>query len=74
MKTKHKSRRLRRFLRATKAVSALEYAILTGVIVVGGGAALMAFEGNVQTALNSIGVDIQTVAGTVDGGQSLDSN
>ena len=37
MKTaiKHKSRHLRRFLKANEAVSALEYALLVGVIAVG---------------------------------------
>ena len=76
MKTtlKHKSRRFRRFLKANDAVSALEYAILVGVIAVGIGAALMLFETNLTTAITAIGTDIQTMGATVDGGQSLDSN
>ena len=37
--SKHKSRRFRRFLKANEAVSALEYAILVGVIAVAVGAA-----------------------------------
>ena len=62
MTTKHKSRRFRRFLRANEAVSALEYAILVGVVTVGVGAAVVAFEGNIQTALETIGTDVTTTA------------
>ena len=46
---------LGRFVRANKAVSALEYAILVGVIVAGVGAALIAFSGNIKTAISTIG-------------------
>ena len=59
MKTKHRSRRLRRFLRANEAVSALEYAILVGVIAVGVGAALVTFGDNIEAALTGLGTDIQ---------------
>ena len=41
--TKHRSRRFRRFIRANEAVSALEYAVLVGVVVVGIGTALTTF-------------------------------
>ncbi len=61
MKTKHISRRLRAFAKANEAVSALEYAILVGVVVVGIGAALAAFEDQVTAALTAIG---GTVAST----------
>ena len=73
MKMKHVSRRLRRFSKANEAVSALEYAILVGVIAVGIGAALMAFEGNLATAIGLIGADVVTTATSVDT-TSLDSN
>ena len=69
MKTiqQHKSRRFRRFLRANEAVSALEYAILVGAVAVGTGAAITAFSGDVQDALNTIGATIETVdTGTPD--------
>ena len=46
---------LGRFVRANKAVSALEYAILVGVIVTGVGAALLAFSDNIEQALVVIG-------------------
>ena len=57
MKTaiKHKSRRFRRFLKANEAVSALEYALLVGVIAVGVVAALITFGGNIETAITDMG-------------------
>ena len=66
MKTKHISRRLRGFARANEAVSALEYAILVGVIVVGVAAALATFETEIQNALARIGTQVGTtqVTGT----------
>ncbi len=44
-----------RWLRDSKAVSALEYAILVGVIAVAIGAALTTFSGNIDTAMDTIG-------------------
>ncbi len=58
MKTKHRSRRFRRFVRANEAVSALEYAILVGVIAIGIGAALVTFEGKIATALKNVGDNV----------------
>ena len=40
-----RQRRIRRFFRASEAVSALEYAILVGVVAVAIGAALATFSG-----------------------------
>ncbi len=51
----HKSRRFRRFLRANKAVSALEYAILIGVISVAVAAALVTFSTDLEKAIRGIG-------------------
>ena len=62
--SKHKSRRFRRFARANEAVSALEYAILVGVIAVAVGAALVAFGGNVKTAISTIGGKVTSGATT----------
>ena len=63
MKTtkKHISRRLRRFVRATEAVSALEYAVLVGVVAVAIGAALVAFSNDVQTAIANLGDNVAAV-------------
>ena len=57
MKTaiKHKSRRICRFLKANEAVSALEYALVVGVIATGLALALVAFEAEITTALTNIG-------------------
>ena len=67
-KARHTSRRFRRFLRTNKAVSALEYAILVGVIAVGVAAALAAFESEVEAALKTIGDSIgdTTMGTTID--------
>ena len=58
---KHKSRRFRRFARANEAVSALEYAILVGVIAVGMGAAILAFEDQLDGAIEQIGADVANI-------------
>ena len=54
-KAKHTSRRFGRFARANEAVSALEYAILVGVIAVAIGLALTTFSGKISTAMTTIG-------------------
>ena len=64
--SKHKSRRFRRFLKANEAVSALEYAILVGVIAVAVSAAIFTFGTNIKTAIAALGggVAATTSAGT----------
>ena len=57
-KTKHRSRRLRRFARANEAVSALEYAILVGVIAIAIGAALTVFGGQITDTLEKVGKNV----------------
>ena len=56
------TRRFRRFLRATEAVSALEYAILVGVITVAVGAAVTTFSETISDAIDDIGTEITTSA------------
>ena len=58
MNKKHRSRWLCRFARANEAVSALEYAILVGVVAVGVGAAVNTFSGNITDAFQNIGGQI----------------
>ena len=53
---------LYRFVRAEKAVSALEYAILVGVIVAGVGAALLTFSDSIETAIGTMGTAVAEVA------------
>ena len=59
-KTKHISRRFRRLFWANEAVSALEYALLVGVIAVALGAALITFSDSITTALATIGTEVAT--------------
>ena len=63
-KRKHISRRFRRFARANEAVSALEYAILVGVIAVGTGAAVATFSGEISAALAKVGGSMSSVTTT----------
>ena len=60
----HKSRRVRRFLWANEAVSALEYAILVGVIATTIGGALVAFSDTISDALDNIGGTVGSVTVT----------
>lgn len=63
---KHKSRRLRRFVRANEAVSALEYAILVGVIAVAIGAAITIFGADLKSTITEIGDKVDAVStGTI---------
>lgn len=70
MSIQHASRRLRRFLRATEAVSALEYAILVGVITVGIGVAVATFSTDLQTVIEGIGNDVVTRGNLVQQSQA----
>ena len=61
MTRKHRSRRLRRFLRANEAVSALEYAMLVGLMAVVISAALVPFADNIEAVLTQIGSKVGAV-------------
>ena len=54
-------RRAAKFLRSTRAVSALEYAILVGVVAVAIATALGTFSTSITTALGKIGTKISTI-------------
>ena len=69
MQTKQISRRLRRFLKADEAVSALEYAVLVGVVVVGVGTAIFAFSDSVEKAIADVGTAVEK---TGNKAQSID--
>ena len=60
--TKHKSRFFRRFAKADEAVSALEYAILVGVIAVAVGAAIVIFGADLDTAIQAVGDKVAAVS------------
>lgn len=53
-----------RYLRNNRAVSALEYAILVGVIAVAISTALVAFGGNITTSLSAIGGKVAAITGS----------
>ena len=65
--TKHKSRRFRRFLKANEAVSALEYALLVGVIAAGVVAAIVVLEGKIDKAIVKMGQEVNQAVGEVQG-------
>ena len=52
------TKKFARYLRTTRGVSALEYAILVGVIAVAIAAALATFSGQIETAMKTIGDDV----------------
>ena len=64
MNTKHISRRFRRFARANQAVSALEYAILVGVIAVAIAAAMVTFSDDITTSIGAIGDQVDNFTGS----------
>ena len=61
--SKYKSRRFRRFLKANEAVSALEYAILVGVIAVAISAALLTFGESIKDGMGVIGTKVAAPTG-----------
>ena len=65
MKLHYLARRFRRFLRVREAVSALEYAILVGVIAVGIGGALVAFKTEITGAIADIGDVVAEMPGNL---------
>ncbi len=58
---RHYTKEFRHYLRNTKAVSAIEYAILTGVVVAGIGAGVATFVEDMDLLLDNIGESLGTV-------------
>lgn len=52
-------RRCGRFLRCERAVSALEYAVLAGVVIAGVGTAIVAFTDNIETSIANVGTKLE---------------
>ncbi len=61
-------RRSGRFLRSERAVSALEYAVMAGVVIAGVGTAIVAFTGDLTTAIDNMS---NTVSVTAPGAPTL---
>ena len=57
-------RRAGRFLACERAVSALEYAVLAGIVLAGVGAAIVVFAGDIAIAITTLGAQIPTGAAT----------
>ena len=68
MKLKTMLRFLGRFVRAQEAVSALEYAIIVGVVVAGVGGALAVFTGDVEDAIEGVGTKVTGATTSVSTG------
>ena len=64
MKVKSILRAVARFARAKDAVSAMEYAIVVGIVVAGVGGAVWAFTGDVKTAIGTVGKNLGETAKT----------
>ena len=62
-------RQFRRFFSCQKAVSALEYAILAGVVVAVVGAAIATFSNSVSSSIDALGTKISTGTQSVPTGQ-----
>lgn len=63
MKIKRYMKGMLRYLRSTRAVSALEYAILVGIVATAIAAAMATFSTQISTALGTIGTSIGTATG-----------
>ena len=68
MKVRNLFRILCRFMRAREAVSAMEYALVVGIVVAGVGGAVWAFTGDVETAIATIGTKVEQTATTAQSG------
>ena len=67
------ARRFRRFLEATRAVSAIEYALLVGLVAVAVGAAIVTFSDDLQTTITNIGDQVATIDVTGQGPVAADN-
>ena len=58
-----------RYLRGTRAVAAMEYAIIVGVVVVAVGAAMITFQGEIKKLLTGVTADVTTLNTDIDTAQ-----
>ena len=68
MKVKNFLRALARFTRAKEGVSAMEYAIVVGIVVAGVGGAVWAFTDDVETAVDTVGDKLGETSATAQSG------
>ena len=62
---RHYGRYLVRYLRETRGVMAMEYAIIIGVVVVGVGAAVAAFQTDITAFLENVSTDLTKTRASV---------
>ena len=74
MKVKNFLRALARFTRAKEGVSALEYAIVVGVVAAGVGGAVYTFTDTTETAITTIAEKVTAGTGTVETGKLGDTS
>ena len=72
MKVKNILRAVARFTRAKEGVSALEYAIVVGVVVAGIGGSVVAFTDVLQTEMTAIGTGVTAL--DVQDSEALEPN
>ncbi len=63
-----------RYLRGTRAVAAMEYAIIVGVIVVGIGTAVALFQDEITGMINDVTTDLKTTRTSIANDQSSTDN
>ena len=64
-------RHLVRYLRGTRAVAAMEYAIIVGVVVVGVGLAVGLFQDEIVAVIEDVTADLKTTRTTIVKDQKL---
>lgn len=69
--SKQESQCLRRFLEAGEAVSALEYAILVGVVAVALGAAIVTFSDTLADTLTNMATELPNISIKTDAGKDI---
>ena len=62
------------YLRSTRAVAALEYAIIVGVIVVGVGTAVALFQDQITGLINDVTTDLTTTRANINTDQTSAGN
>ena len=65
-KTKHISRRFRRFVRANEAAGALEYALVVGLVATAIAAALVTFGGEITDLIDTISDEVTEAKDAAD--------
>ena len=66
--------RFRRFLETTRGVSAIEYALLVGLVAVAVGAAIVTFSGDLQETITNIGDQVALIDVTGQGDIAADAD